>query len=304
MDIVKRHLPCSSRPFPIVPMDVVDENKNNSIIKQGYCRHRGRGRFQKWTKKWVILYDSVATYTKSIRLYKDERDAKEEQNSIRIPLDNVEDIILSKQKDKSKVTIVFMHHRNESFAFPSEHENTEWYDVLNLVCFGSVLGRVAKETLDARKRSLPYYVADEQFQDGALSDEEKSDTFNVHLQPSLKLNIHGDCLLQVSPTQLKLLDVRSPTVSFVTWELGSLRRYGYDTSRFTFESGRRCSTGEGIFVFKTDHGEAIHNRLQTETERMANDSARSRSNTFDSAGYCTPITDRAAVKVKFRNESC
>ena len=43
----------------------------------------------------------------------------------------------------------------------------------------------------------------------------------------------------------------------------------YDADRFTFEAGRHCCTGEGIFVFKTVQGETIHNKLKEETEKMA-----------------------------------
>ena len=34
------------------------------------------------------------------------------------------------------------------------------------------------------------------------------------------------------------------------WPLKSLRRYGADEDVFSFESGRRCPMGEGIFAFK------------------------------------------------------
>ena len=34
------------------------------------------------------------------------------------------------------------------------------------------------------------------------------------------------------------------------WPLKSLRRYGADDDVFSFESGRRCPMGEGIFAFK------------------------------------------------------
>jgi fibroblast growth factor receptor substrate 2 len=49
----------------------------------------------------------------------------------------------------------------------------------------------------------------------------------------------------------------------LSWPLGSLRRYGFDANFFTFESGRRCETGEGIFSFKCQRADVLFNTLQS-----------------------------------------
>ncbi|KAM6973440.1 fibroblast growth factor receptor substrate 2-like [Aplochiton taeniatus] len=48
----------------------------------------------------------------------------------------------------------------------------------------------------------------------------------------------------------------------VRWPYLCLRRYGYDSNLFSFESGRRCQTGQGIFAFKCARAEEIFNMLQ------------------------------------------
>lgn len=48
----------------------------------------------------------------------------------------------------------------------------------------------------------------------------------------------------------------------VRWPYLCLRRYGYDSNLFSFESGRRCQTGQGIFAFKCSRAEDIFNLLQ------------------------------------------
>ncbi|XP_041091870.1 fibroblast growth factor receptor substrate 3-like [Polyodon spathula] len=48
----------------------------------------------------------------------------------------------------------------------------------------------------------------------------------------------------------------------VRWPYLCLRRYGYDSNLFSFESGRRCQTGQGIFAFKCTRAEEIFNLLQ------------------------------------------
>ena len=44
-------------------------------------------------------------------------------------------------------------------------------------------------------------------------------------------------------------------------------RYGFDSELFSFESGRRCPTGPGIYAFKCKRAEALFNLLQEYIQR-------------------------------------
>lgn len=48
-----------------------------------------------------------------------------------------------------------------------------------------------------------------------------------------------------------------------TWPIKCLRRYGYDADLFTFEAGRRCTTGEGIYAFRCHRAESLFQTLQS-----------------------------------------
>ncbi|XP_050392892.2 fibroblast growth factor receptor substrate 2 [Patella vulgata] len=48
----------------------------------------------------------------------------------------------------------------------------------------------------------------------------------------------------------------------IIWPLRCLRRYGFDAELFSFESGRRCPTGPGIYAFKCRNAEALFNMVQ------------------------------------------
>ncbi|CAG2103751.1 unnamed protein product [Medioppia subpectinata] len=48
----------------------------------------------------------------------------------------------------------------------------------------------------------------------------------------------------------------------IFWSLRSLRRYGFDAELFSFECGRRCPTGPGIYAFKCSQAEQLFNALQ------------------------------------------
>ncbi|PRD35193.1 UNVERIFIED_CONTAM: Fibroblast growth factor receptor substrate 2 [Trichonephila clavipes] len=67
------------------------------------------------------------------------------------------------------------------------------------------------------------------------------------------------CHIQVTETDLVLHQRGEPPI---IWPLQSLRRYGFDTELFSFECGRHCTTGPGIYAFKCKQAESLFNALQ------------------------------------------
>ena len=46
------------------------------------------------------------------------------------------------------------------------------------------------------------------------------------------------------------------------WPIRCLKRYGYSEGVFSFELGRRCPTGAGVYAFKCERAEALFQLLQ------------------------------------------
>lgn len=66
--------------------------------------------------------------------------------------------------------------------------------------------------------------------------------------------------LGITRTELTLYRKgRDPT----RWPLKCLRRYGYDQDLFSFEAGRRCITGEGIYAFRCRRAESLFQTMQS-----------------------------------------
>lgn len=70
----------------------------------------------------------------------------------------------------------------------------------------------------------------------------------------------------------------------IHWPLRSLRRYGFDAELFSFESGRRCPTGPGIYAFKCRRADALFNLLQDSIQRAGEEEQQQRTIIVEDSG--------------------
>lgn len=97
-----------------------------------------------------------------------------------------------------------------------------------------------------------------------LAQDGHSNVFRVYNVNSLGNEIHPG-KIEVTDSELIWYQKRKEPIR---WSLRCLRRYGFDEALFSFESGRRCPTGSGIYAFRCTRAEELFNLVQESIQNV------------------------------------
>uniref|UniRef100_A0A452ICM1 IRS-type PTB domain-containing protein n=1 Tax=Gopherus agassizii TaxID=38772 RepID=A0A452ICM1_9SAUR len=85
---------------------------------------------------------------------------------------------------------------------------------------------------------------------------------------SARCGLSGHYLLAALPKGL-VLKTRQSRQTLLTWPYPFLRKFGHDKALFSFEAGRRCDSGEGIFTWATSRAAELCNLVSAAIARQS-----------------------------------
>ncbi|KAL1461843.1 hypothetical protein WDU94_013710 [Cyamophila willieti] len=238
-------------------------------LKEGYLLMPPKSSFilvsKPWQKKFCRLYCSSKQGIERLEIFENEDDLK---NLSILTLENCIKICEDAVKNQNHAFAVVVtktgtaHPNTHHFSSTSHDEMVDWISALQTVAF--------------KNNDLETTIEEDNDLYCSSSD---SGVYSVKLVASEATKRSGleagPYILAVTPSALQLHRM-SDSQLVVTWPYRFIRKYGYHNGsyisghRFTFEAGRSCSTGEGLFSFENSNQKEIFHCISSKMRHMKN----------------------------------
>eukprot|EP00062_Callorhinchus_milii_P023456 gi/632982334/ref/XP_007908080.1/ PREDICTED: uncharacterized protein LOC103189472 [Callorhinchus milii] len=141
------------------------------------------------------------------------------------------------------------------------------------------------------KEHSPHLKMEENEIYSSMAEAPPVNNFTVKIQKTeaaTRCKLQGKFVLVADKNSVTLSYPKTNEVVY-TWPYKFLRRYGKDQSKFSFEAGRRCASGEGLFVFSMKEVGEIFSIIDKAVQEVKSNSQENRlsSTSIESTGSTT-----------------
>ncbi|XP_050529381.1 docking protein 2 [Daktulosphaira vitifoliae] len=259
-------------------------------FKEGYLWFPPHGVLSQLKKSWQKRYCRLFKWSKHgvdrLEVFDGVEDQKLSTIASIIPLESCVKITEDAQKHQPNVFAVWTKTGVHHFSANSEQEMTEWICALQAVAFRD---NASRQTIE---------------EDNDLyCSSGDAGVFSVKLVPSdasVRCGLKEQpYTLVVTPVALQLRESDENDTLLLTWPYRFIRRYGYRAGRFTFEAGRKCASGEGVFHLEHSNQQEIFRCISSKMKSMK----KLLSGEGSSSIICGNNQFRAALSMMARSRS-
>ncbi|XP_020646220.3 docking protein 3 isoform X2 [Pogona vitticeps] len=239
-------------------------------VKEGilYIQHPKFGK-KTWRKVWGQLFADSPSGIARLEYFEARDNAKGEKGTLRkgerkvIRLSDCVSVERAGEHSSPKDTAPFCLCLMERNCFLAADQPDDWIERICQLAFQ----RPSAQSSTAGNTPSPQPQMEE---NAIYSSWQETCEYPVTVVPteaSTKCHLKGNYLMASLPEQLVLKDVQSGQALY-TWPYAFLRRFGLEKNMFSFEAGRRCNSGEGLFTFNTVRAAEIYRSVLTTINRQ------------------------------------
>ncbi|PRD21431.1 UNVERIFIED_CONTAM: Docking protein 1 [Trichonephila clavipes] len=219
-----------------------------------------------WLKRYCALYNASNHGIQRMELFETEEAYVKQNPSKIIPLTDCWKVTPLPQKHQSNVFEVRTKSNSYQFSADTFQEMSEWLVSLQNVAFYKAQMKTLVPTIptneEKQEENLLYCSMDE---------PEIYSVKAVATEAVLRNNLKGDYKLIITSVNFSIAEEcslgRIGRV-ILTWPYRHIRRYGCSTESFSFEAGRKCASGEGLFTFATTDGMKIFQSVDSHVSAL------------------------------------
>ncbi|XP_061400189.1 uncharacterized protein LOC133335911 [Musca vetustissima] len=223
----------------------------NVPTQSGFPLHRISKK--KSCQKYCLLFKSSRYGIERLEIC----ESKDDKNPKIITLENCVKIT----QEPSPANLICIVKKTATLTLNAINEESlkEWVNALQSVAFRSK--NENSQNVSAIEEDNDLYCSS--YDDGL---------FIVSLVPteaSIRCNIDPKCyILHLTATELQLKLANGSKNVISNWPYRFIRKYGYRDGKFTFEAGRKCSTGEGMFILDHTNPQDVFRCMSSKMKSM------------------------------------
>ncbi|XP_017066766.1 uncharacterized protein LOC108104925 [Drosophila eugracilis] len=181
-------------------------------------------------------------------------ESKEDRNPKIFTLENC--VKITQEPPPDRLIHIVKRHVNLTLSTSSEEELKDWITALQTVAFCDTSQSVGIGAIE---------------EDNDLYCSSFDGLFIITLIPSeasIRCCIEPKTyMLQMTPTELQLKSEDMGAI-IAMWPYRFIRKYGYRDGKFTFEAGRKCTTGEGVFTLDHTNPQEVFRCMSAKMKSM------------------------------------